>query len=139
MDELLHSAKVLGDPEVTVGVRAWAERGFLRSVVEETIAEGFEVWLTADHGNLEIRSLGAKQEGLAVDTAGTRVRLYPTEALRDGSRLDGLVWDPPTLPSDSAYCLFVPGDGGYFSGDVKVTHGGLSLDEVMVPLVQVSV
>ena len=138
VDELLHSAKVVGDPEVTAGVRAWAERGYLRSVVETAIAESYEVWFTSDHGNLEIRSLGAKQEGLAVDTAGVRVRLYATAALRNGSRLDGIVWDPPSLPSGSVYCLFVPASGGYFTGDVRVTHGGLSLDEVMVPLVQVT-
>lgn len=101
VDELLHSAKVLGDPEVTAGVRMWAERGFLRSVVERAVADGYEVWLTSDHGNLEIRSLGAKQEGLSVETAGMRVRLYATQALRDGSRLKGIVWDPPSLPSDS--------------------------------------
>jgi hypothetical protein len=129
---------VVGDPEVTAGVRAWAERGYLRSVVEAAIAESYEVWFTSDHGNLEIRSLGAKQEGLAVDTAGVRVRLYATAALRNGSRLDGIVWDPPSLPSDSVYCLFVPASGGYFTGDVRVTHGGLSLDEVMVPLVHVT-
>jgi hypothetical protein len=138
VDELLHSAKVVGDPEVTAGVRAWAERGYLRSVVEGAIADGYEVWFTSDHGNLEIRSLGAKQEGLSVDTAGVRVRLYATRSLREGSRLEGIAWDPPSLPSDSLYCLFVLGDGGYFTGDVKVTHGGLSLDEVMVPLAQVT-
>lgn len=138
IDEMLHGSHLLGDAQVMSGVRTWAERGFLSQLVREASAAGFEVWLTADHGNLEILPLGGVHEGLAVDTAGTRVRWYADASLRDGRRADGIVWDPPGLPPDSCYPLFAPGRGGYFSGDVRVTHGGISLDEVIVPLVRVT-
>lgn len=137
VDEMLHGSHLLGDSQVASAVRAWAGRGFLAELVRQAVNEGFEVWLTADHGNLEILPLGGVQEGLAVDTAGTRVRWYADASLREGRRADGIVWDPPGLPSGECYPLFAPGRGGYFSGEVRVTHGGISLDEAIVPLVRV--
>jgi hypothetical protein len=138
VDEMLHGSHLLGDAQVASAVRTWAERGFLPELVRKATTEGFEVWLTADHGNLEILPLGGVQEGLAVDTAGTRVRWYADPSLRDGRRAEGIVWDPPGLPPGACYPLFAPGRGGFFSGEVRVTHGGISFDEVIVPLVQVT-
>jgi hypothetical protein len=116
----------------------WAKQGFLPVLVERATAAGFEVWITADHGNLETLPLGKVYEGLAVESAGVRMRWYPNPTLREGARTRGIVWDPPGLPERVCYPLFAPGRGGYFSGDVRVTHGGVSLDEVIVPFVQVT-
>lgn len=137
VDEILHGAHVLGDIQVTSAVRAWGERGFLRSLVRRAVEGGYEVWVTSDHGNLEAEPLGRIQEGLAVEAAGVRVRWYANATLREGARAEGIAWDPPGLPEGACYPLFAPGRSGYFSGDVRVTHGGISLDEVIVPLVRV--
>ncbi len=134
IDEMLHGARVLGDAQVAAGVRAWADHGFLRSLIDRAVSNGFEVWVTADHGNLESYPLGQVQEGLMVEAAGVRVRWYTDPALRRSARVHGLQWDPPGLPEGACYPLFAPGRGGYFSGEVRVTHGGISLDEVIVPL-----
>jgi hypothetical protein len=138
IDDMLHGSHVFGDAQVSPQVEAWARRGFLRTLVDRAVDHGFEVWITADHGNIEAVSLGRIAEGLRVDNAGTRVRRYPTEALREGSDLGGIPWDPPGLPVAYGSLLFAPGRGGYFSDPVRVTHGGLSLDEVFVPFVQVT-
>jgi hypothetical protein len=137
VDEILHGAHLLGDIQVTSAVRAWAEQGYLRSLLDQAVEAGYEVWITADHGNLEAEPLGRVHEGLAVEAAGVRVRWYPNASLREGARVDGIAWDPPGLPEGACYPLFAPGRGGYFSGDVRVTHGGISLDEVIVPRVRV--
>jgi hypothetical protein len=75
-------------------------------------------------------------EGPLVDHAGTRVRLYENAVLRDTARPDGIEWDPPGLPPGKAP-LFAAGRTGYHSGGRKVSHGGLSLDEVIVPFARV--
>jgi hypothetical protein len=139
IDEFLHGAHVLGDVQVTSGVTSWARQGFLRELVAQASHNGFEAWITADHGNVETDPLGRTQEGLKVESAGVRVRWYSTPELREAGKVDGIVWDPPGLPPGACYPLFAPGRGGYFSGDSRVTHGGLSLDEVIVPFVRVSV
>jgi hypothetical protein len=76
-------------------------------------------------------------EGPLVDQAGTRVRLYDNTVLRDTARAEGIAWDPPGLPEGKAP-LFAPGKTGYHSGGPRVTHGGLSVDEVIVPFVRVT-
>jgi len=140
IDKMLHGSSLLGDPQLAASVDAWIDRGDLRSLVVEADQAGYEIWLTSDHGNLETTPRGRALEGLAVETAGLRVRLYRSHALRDGSRVraGGIAWDPPGLPPGWSYSLFAPGRDAYFSGEVRVTHGGLSFDEVIVPLIKVA-
>lgn len=138
-DKMLHSANVLGDSQLMASLRTWLGYGYLRGLVEDANRLGYEVWLTSDHGNLETEPLGQVQEGLAVEGAGLRVRMYGNPSLRDHSKVreGSIVWDHvPGLP-DRVSPLFAPGRGAYFSGDVRVTHGGLSMDEVIVPFVRV--
>lgn len=138
VDEIMHGVHLLGDMEMAAALRAWADLGLLRSLVSRAVGEGYEVWVTADHGNLESEPLGRVHEGLAVEGAGVRVRWYPNPVLRAAARAEGIVWDPPGLPEGVCYPLFAPGRGGYFSDDgLRVTHGGISLDEVLVPFAQV--
>jgi len=136
IDELMHTSELLGEAQFAANVETWLKHDFVRALVEQASSDGFEVWFTADHGSIEVVPLGRPMEGLAVDTAGTRVRLYPTEALRDQSKADGDPWDPPGMPSDGPYPLFPWGRYGLRHG-VRVTHGGLSFDEMIVPFVRV--
>ena len=135
VDDLLHGAKLVGDAEVAGSLRVWLDHGYLRSAIAAAVAAGFDVWMTADHGNLEARAVEyLPQEGLAVDRTGERVRIYPSAVLREASRADGIVWQPPGLPADGCFPLFARGRRAFvrLRGPV-VVHGGLSLDEVVVP------
>lgn len=138
LDEILHGSKVLGAAQVTQAIISWAQHGFLEELIGNATAGGFEVWLTSDHGNIESLPVGRVSEGLLVESAGVRVRWYSNDALRDAAKPEGDAWDPPGLPTDGIFPLFATGRGGYFSGELRVTHGGLSLDEVLVPLVRVT-
>lgn len=141
IDKTLHGAELMGDAQVAAAVKLWGERGYLRALIERAQGAGFEVWITSDHGNLEILPLGRVLEGERVEAAGVRVRLNRTELLRGGSLAEGEIWDPPGLPEGRTFPLFARGRGGWFSstgGSPRVTHGGISLDEVVVPLARVS-
>lgn len=133
----MHGADVLGDRQFSASVGVWARRAILEKIVADGLQAGFEVWLTSDHGNIEARGVGRIQEGLTVESAGTRVRWYASPALRAAGRTDGVVWDPPGLPEGVCYPVFAPERTGYFSGDRRVSHGGTSIDEVIVPFVRV--
>jgi hypothetical protein len=138
VDQMLHGSDVLADAQVASAVQLWARHGFLDGLVESASNAGFEVWLTSDHGNLPARPGGSPREGMAVEQASTRVRLYPDRVLRNAARAEGIAWDPPGFPVDGQAPLFARSDTGFHRGGTRVSHGGLSVDEVIVPLVRVS-
>jgi len=138
VDEMLHGAEVLGDRQVAAGVDLWVRAGFPQALVEAGIQGGFEVWITSDHGNLPTVAGPVPSEGQTVESAGTRVRMYPNDTLRDAAIDYGDIWNPPGYPDGQLRPLFAPGRRGYHPSGVKVSHGGLSLDEVIVPFVQVT-
>jgi hypothetical protein len=136
-DELLHSNKRLGDVGLHTGIEGWARAGVLQTLLIAAADRGFEIWLTADHGNLAVAKTKEPREGDFVERNGTRTRRYASKTLRDDSAVDGIVWDElPGYPhAEAERLLFAPGRTGW--GPARLSHGGLSLDEVIVPLVRV--
>lgn len=136
-DELMHSAELLGDFGLHAGLEAWVRSGVLNEVLARASDHGYDTWLTADHGNLAVTPSKEPREGAFVERAGTRARRYGSKTLRDAAVADGIAWDAlPGYPSDEAErLLFAPGRTGW--GTSRLSHGGLSLDEVIVPLVQI--
>lgn len=140
IDDLMHGASLLGDAEMAASLGAWLDHGFLATLIERATSDGFEVWLTADHGNLEATPVGfLPREGLLVDRHGERARFYRSAAIRDATRADGIAWQPPGLPERMSSLLFARGRNAYIKGDdPALVHGGLSFDEMLVPFVRVS-
>ncbi|MEW5813673.1 MAG: PglZ domain-containing protein [Actinomycetota bacterium] len=136
-DELMHSNDLLGDVGVHTGLEAWARAGVFHALLVRAAEHGYDPWVTADHGNLAVQRTKELREGEFVERAGTRARRYASKVLRDASAVDGIVWDDlPGYPRDEAErLLFADGRGGW--GASGLAHGGLSLDEVIVPLVRV--
>jgi len=139
VDILMHSSELLGDAQLHAGLDAWLANGFLAELISSACAAGFEVWLTADHGNLECLPAGVVKEGLGIEAGGKRLIRYPNATLRDASAAPGIVWDPiPGMPDDEAWLRFAPARLAYTRFALSVSHGGLSIDEVIVPLARVS-
>ena len=140
VDDILHGADVLGDRQVAVGVELWARTGFLRGLVGAATRSGYETWITSDHGNLPTLPSEVPRQGQHVEKAGIRVRIYPNATLRQQAAEHGELWDPPGLPTEIAgyYPLFALGRSGYHTGASRVCHGGISLDEVIVPVARVT-
>jgi len=138
VDDLMHASELFGDAQLLANLDVWAANGFLDDLVERAAAAGFETWITADHGNLECAPAGIPSEGIVIEAAGKRLLRYPNRILRDASKVDGVVWDDvPGLPPLAEGLRFAPGRLAYTNNAVSVSHGGLSLDEVIVPLVRV--
>jgi hypothetical protein len=129
----------LGDKQLLANLDVWDENGFLDDIVCRATDAGIETWITADHGNLECTPAGAPSKGAAVESAGKRLLRYPNRSLREDSTADGIVWDGiPGLPDSAEPLLFAPNRTAFTSESLSVSHGGLSIDEVVVPLLRVS-
>ena len=138
VDKIMHGMQ-LGSAGMHNQIKQWCESGFLAALVGQLLDYGYEVWLTADHGNIQCDGRGRPSEGVIAETRGERVRVYPTPELR--SQVSGYLrfaheWQPVGLPA--GYFPLVAGGRDAFvnPGDAIVGHGGIAIEEVIVPLVK---
>jgi hypothetical protein len=138
VDKIMHGMQ-LGAAGMHNQIKQWCQGGFLGMLVGNLLDYGYEVWLTADHGNIECDGKGRPSEGVIAETRGERVRVYPTPELRSqvaGAFTFAHEWQPVGLPSD--YFPLVAGGRDAFvnPGDSIVGHGGVAIEEVIVPFVK---
>ena len=138
VDKIMHGMQ-LGAAGMHNQIKQWCQGGFLAALVTQLLEYGYEVWLTADHGNIPCDGKGRPSEGVIAETRGERVRVYPTPELRAqvaGAFPFAHEWQPVGLPAD--YFPLVAGGRDAFvnPGDAIVGHGGVAIEEVIVPLVK---
>jgi len=138
VDKIMHGMQ-LGSAGMHNQIKQWCHAGFLSAMVGQLLDYGYEVWLTADHGNIQCDGKGRPSEGVIAETRGERVRVYPTPELRAqvaGAFPFAHEWQPIGLPAD--YFPLVAGGRDAFvnPGDAIVGHGGVAIEEVIVPLVK---
>jgi hypothetical protein len=138
VDKIMHGIQ-LGSAGMHNQIKQWCQGGFLAALVGQLLEYGYEVWLTADHGNIQCVGKGRPSEGVIAETRGERVRVYPTPELRAqvaGAFPFAHEWQPVGLPAD--YFPLVAGGRDAFvnPGDAIVGHGGVAIEEVIVPLVK---
>jgi hypothetical protein len=140
VDEIMHGMH-LQTAGMHDQVRLWAMQGHLQQLLARLHAEEFTVYLTADHGNVTATGIGNPREGVLAETKGKRVRVYDrSEFLEEvaGRFPESLRWPNHGLPP--ARHVLLAGDLKAFTdeGDEVVSHGGIALEEVMVPFIAIS-
>lgn len=135
IDKQMHGIEG-GMPLLNVAVSKWLELWQFSSKIEALLDSGFEVVITADHGNQEAIGQSWPNEGVKAETKGERVRLYKHTVEYSNDKADVLEWPAKKfgLPSD-LYPLVSRGRHAFIQkGKQIVGHGGISLHEVVVPL-----
>jgi hypothetical protein len=140
VDRIMHGME-LGSAGMHNQVRQWMGQGVLVSLLEMLLGHGFDVWLTADHGNIEARGCGMPREGVTADLRSTRARIYPDTLLRGEVKErfpDAIEWPHIGLPEN--YLPLIAPDRLAFVRETEtlVGHGGITVEEVMVPFVRVT-
>ena len=120
---------------VTNGLDILRQNGAIREVTKQRE-------LLSDHGHTQAHGIGQPREGLIVQTRGRRARTYTDERLMNTVR-DAFpqthVWHGDGLLPDDLWVLIPKGQREFAPRDeIHVTHGGLSLDEIVVPLVEIT-
>jgi hypothetical protein len=122
-------------------VRLWASQGHLQQLLTRLHSEEFTVYLTADHGNVTATGMGNPSEGVLAETKGKRVRVYErNEFLEAVARQfpESLRWPNYGLPPSRFVLLPANLKAFTDAGDEVVSHGGIALEEVLVPFVAIS-
>jgi hypothetical protein len=139
IDKIMHGM-TLGSPGMHNLVRQWASQGVLAALLDMLIDHGYAVFLTADHGNIEAKGCGQPKEGSVAELRSERARVYPDQSLRARVKErfpNAIEWPPIGLPDD--YLALIASDRSAFirETDTRVAHGGVTLEEVVVPLVEI--
>ena len=138
VDKIMHGMQ-LGTVGMHSQVKLWCQGGFLGALISHLLDYGFDIWLTADHGNIECDGKGRPSEGVIAETRGERVRVYPTPELRSQIARSfpfAHEWYPVGLPPEYFPLVASGRDAFVKTGDSIVGHGGVSIEEVIVPLVK---
>jgi hypothetical protein len=140
IDEIVHGA-MLGKRGISSQIAEWCASGFVERLFFLLAEHGYSIYLTADHGNVEAEGIGRLSQGVVSELRGERVRAYRSAALAASvpEDIDAFRFDLAGLPPDflplyaGTRCAFVS------QGDQVVAHGGMSVEELIVPFVKVSV
>lgn len=139
VDDRLHKERSKKD--VAMWIDNWLNSGFVDRLFSMLLIHGFHIYLTADHGNVEAVGVGKPNQGVIAETRGERVRVYRSEALVT----DSATAYPATVRLDIAGLpanfmpLYAGGRTAFVSkGEQVVVHGGVSVEELIVPFVKIS-
>jgi hypothetical protein len=112
--------------------------GKLQSLINRLTANGFTVYITADHGNTLCVGVGGFRSGVEMESRSMRMAV-----LKDFAEANALLNENTTeyqgFYLDKEYRYFVCMSGVSFDskGETVMTHGGMSVDEVIVPFIKV--
>lgn len=140
VDNIMHGMQ-LGAAGMRNQVRQWVEGGLLARLLDKVLDAGFTVFLTSDHGNVEAVGIGVPREGAVADLRGLRVRVYRDPDTRASVARQfprATEWEPTGLPGDFFPLVAPPRSAFVRVEDQVVCHGGACLEEVVVPLVQIT-
>jgi len=139
VDDRIHKERSKKDVALWIG--NWLVTGFVDRLFSMLLDKGYHIYLTADHGNVESTGVGRPNQGVIAETRGERVRVYRSESLL----ADSAAAYPGTVRLDIAGLpanfmpLFAGGRTAFVpEGDQVVVHGGVSVEELIVPFVKVS-
>ena len=139
VDELVHGAQ-LGKRGVARLIDHWCESGFVERLFTRLHELGYHVYLTADHGNVDAIGSGRINQGVAPELRGERVRTYRSQPMVEQSAqaYPSAVHMPlPGLPADFLPLFAGPRSAFVTEGEQLVVHGGISVEELIVPFVKV--
>jgi len=139
VDKIMHGME-MGTAGMHNQVCQWAKQPYLNTLLDLLLDRGFRVYLTSDHGNLEAEGCGRPSEGAVADLRGERVRIYPDAALRRKAKERfpaALEWGTVGLP-ENYLPLLAPARQAFVQENRRtVSHGGISVEELIVPLIQI--
>jgi len=122
-------------------LRSWSDDGHPARLLSMLVDSGFDVHLTSDHGNIEARGMGRPNAGDVPEIRGSRVFAFPDPHTRHDQATrfpDAIEWAGAGLPP-GYYALIAPLRRAFMPDSARaVTHGGISLEEVIVPFVSLT-
>ena len=142
VDDMVHG-QLQGRRGMYNDINVLTEQHKLADTVRRMIKHGFDVYISADHGNTPCTGMG-KLVKTGVETETRSHRMIVLKDFADKSGLfekygeDSLI-EFPGYYLDKQFKYLICGIGKSFDakGEEVMTHGGITLDEVIVPFIEI--
>lgn len=137
IDDLVHGQKQ-GRVGMYQDLSLWAKSGKLQTLIKDLYAEGFTIYITSDHGNTPCIGIGViRNIGVEVETRSRRMLVLKDFA--EAKEFEDKALNYPGYYLDKNYEYYVCEAGASYDNknEAVMTHGGISIDEVIVPFIKV--
>lgn len=136
LDEIMHGS-ILGNSQLKMSTEQWIEKSKITDTISAMQAKGFQVYITADHGNVEatgLKNLTMKDKVGAL-SRGKRHLHFTNETL-----LQGFIEQNPNVEiGRKGHSLYLKKQEAFTTENIQViTHGGSHIWEVIVPFISIN-
>jgi hypothetical protein len=139
IDDLVHG-QIQGREGMANDIGLLAHKSQLAETVKRLSSHGFDVYITADHGNTHCKGLG-RLVGSGVET---ETRSHRMVVLKDIADVDGIKerfgmieYPKYYLPKNLNYLMCDVGTSLDVKNEDVMSHGGMEIDEVIVPFIKI--
>lgn len=139
IDDLIHSQRQ-GNIGMYRDVQLLSRSGNLCKIITRLFNKGFDVYITSDHGHKECNTIGTpKGSGVEVQTKSKRVLILKDfgDYEKPKKELNLIEYLPYYLPKEYTYLICQHNEAIGLKGQQVISHGGISLEEVIVPFIKV--
>ena len=143
-DDVMHSTK--GFPEnsdkriLYSSLQGYLADSKLSEMINFLLENQYRIIITADHGNICAHGSGITPPKAFIETYARRVAIFGEEKLARefAEQNDALYFRTKSLPTNLFPVYYSDFRMYNSSGSVEISHGGLSLEELVVPFIEVS-
>jgi hypothetical protein len=138
IDDMVHG-QMQGRPGMYNDITLFAKSSKLQDLIRDLATKGFEVYITSDHGNRVCTGVGTlRNTGVEVETKSKRMVI-----LKDFAEENELIakyastYEGYYLDKSYKYFICEPDVSYDVTNEEVVTHGGSTIDEVIVPFIKI--
>lgn len=140
VDDMVHG-QLQGRLGMYNDIKVLADQHKLVDTVKRMLAQGFDVYISADHGNAPCTGMGKLMKtGVETETKSRRMIVLKDFANKDSlfEKYENLI-EYPGYYLDKQFDYLICGVGESFDakGDEVMSHGGITIDEVIVPFIKI--
>ncbi len=140
VDDMVHG-QLQGRLGMYNDIGVLADQHKLADTVRRMLAKGFDVFISADHGNTPCTGMGKLMKtGVETETKSRRMIVLKDFADKDGlkEKYPNLI-EYPKYYLDKQFDYLICGVGESFDakGEEVMSHGGITIDEVIVPFIKI--
>ena len=139
VDDMVH-AQMQGRIGMLNDIKYLTKQSRLADLVKQLLKNGFDVYISADHGNTPCTGMGKLMKtGVEVETKSRRMLVLKDFADKQAliDQYDLIEFPKYFLNKEFDYLICGVGSSFDAKGDEVMSHGGITVDEVIVPFIKI--